>query len=631
MHTISPPREGGSGTSRRAVLGGGVAAAVAVGATGLLPEPAQARRPPRQRPNVVVVSVDDLAWNALGCTGNDFHETPNIDRLAARGMRFTQAYAASPVCSPSRAAMMTGLYPARVGITNFLRDQTAPSNLYLEPRYRAVPKAVNGRGYRSALIGKWHLTEDYSGPYRQRQGNPYDHGFDDVLLSEEKYIGWCDYFFPYRFMPGVRGGKRQEYLTDRISRDLADYVRKHRRTPFFIHVSNYATHYKWKAPKGLIRKYKRKKRRNPEFRSSRYRPAIGAMVERVDRQVGLLVRALRDAGIEENTLILITSDNGGAIKPSNRPLQGGKGSLNEGGIRIPLVAYWPGTIEGGVVSDAVVSSLDILPTVSRLAGAGGAGRVDGVDLSGLLLGGAAPDRELYWYYPHHLSGAVPSAAVRSGRYKLIKRLRTRKLELYDITVDPRERRNLATREKAVTRRLHRKLERHLRAVDRVPGPPDSERFSAVYPRGRVAGRAASEVFSVVAAPAPAGSGGLAATRVGLVRDESNSLLVDYDPVAATVGWRLLLDGVPQVVEPEPLGGLAGTVDLGAPGARLGLSMADGTVAVYVDQGRGAGWEYLFLVDVDGAVDLSDPAVRQAWRLVTEAPALPETRFTLRTG
>ena len=165
---------------------------------------------------MIVISFDDLAWNAFGCYGNDFHETPHIDRLAKSGMRFTQAYAAGPVCSPTRAALLTGLFPARTGITDYLRPESAPGNRYLTPRFRTVPEHIGERGYRSALVGKWHLTEDYSGAYRRRQGNPYAHRFDDVLLSEEKFVGGGDMFFPYSFMPSVTRGRRGEYLTDRI-------------------------------------------------------------------------------------------------------------------------------------------------------------------------------------------------------------------------------------------------------------------------------------------------------------------------------------------------------------------------------------------------------------------------------
>jgi arylsulfatase A-like enzyme len=424
----------------------------------------RAGKPPTRRPNVIVISFDDLSWNGFGCYGNDFHETPHIDRLAAEGMRFTQAYAAAPVCSPSRAALMTGLYPARTGITDYLREEPFPGELYLAPRFRGIPKSLAGRGYRSALIGKWHLTEDYSGPYRTRNGNPYAHGFDDVVLSEEQYIGYGDRFFPYGFMPSVTRGRPQQYLTDRIARDSASWITRHAGRPFFLHVSNYAVHSPFEAPERLVAKYRRKKRTDPKFRGKRYVSKIAAMVERCDSQVGRIVQAVRDAGIADNTLILVTSDNGGDVNATNRPLRGGKMSLYEGGIRVPLIAFWPGTVPAGTTSSSVVSNLDVLPTIQDLANAGDWSGLDGVSLTGVLLRQQQLTRDTYWYYPHTHTGVVPSAAVRSGRYKLIKQLHGGMLELYDIVNDPRERTNLADLEPLITRRLHRRLRRHIRQM-----------------------------------------------------------------------------------------------------------------------------------------------------------------------
>ena len=191
-------------------------------------------------------------------------------------------------------------------------------------------------------------------------------------------------------------------------------------------------------------------------------PGIAAMVERCDRQVGRIVQAVGDAGIADDTLILVTSDNGGDVNATNRPLRGGKMSLYEGGIRVPLIAFWPGTVPAGTTSNAVVSTLDVLPTIQDLADAGEWSGLDGVSLTGVLLRQQQLTRETYWYYPHtHSAGVVPSAAVRSGRYKLIKKLHGGKVELYDIVDDPRERTNLADLEPTITRRLHRRLRRHI--------------------------------------------------------------------------------------------------------------------------------------------------------------------------
>lgn len=651
------------------LLRGSVGASVAGSASLVEQLAAHARqpdlaRPARRRPNVIVISFDDLAWNDFGCYGNDFHETPHIDQLASGGMRFTQAYSAAPVCSPTRAALMTGLYPARTGITDFLRDEPAPSNKFLALRFRTVAEHLAGRGYRSALVGKWHLTEDYSGPYRSRRGNPFAQGFNTTLLSEEKYIGPGDMFFPYRFLPSVHTGAEREYLTDRIAADSAKWIRTHADRPFFMHISNYAIHYKWQARVRLIRKYQRKKRGTPQFRKGRYNPVIAAMVERCDQQVALIVRMLRDEGILDNTLILITSDNGGARTVSNRPLRGGKGMLYEGGIRVPLIAFWPGTVPPGTETDAVVNTIDIVPTIKDLANAGASDGLDGVSLAGVLLRQEklAP-RPVFWYYPHYLGGGVPSAAVRSGRYKLIKKLRTGEIELYDIAEDRSERKNLARRKPRVARALHRRLRRHLGQVARVV-PPTSRNFpvlealvdparpDATHDVLRIAGSAKIEHAGdrlVVSARAPARvllRSPLASTgdrfaitleprsdeeqttagktlrserpqvSVGLAKDADNYLSVTYDHARRTVRWTLVTGGVDRTPagEPEQLDALDGTVDLSKPGARLGISVSGSTVGVYSDQG--GGWEFLFLLEIGGEVDLADLRVRREWRFAT---------------
>ena len=338
--------------------------------------------------------------------------------------------------------------------------------------------------------------------------------------------------------------------------------------------------------------------------------------------------------------------------------------LYEGGIRVPLIAFWSGTVPPGTKTAAVVNTIDIVPTIKDLADAGGSTGLDGVSLAGVLLRQETlAARSVFWYYPHHLAGGVPSAAVRSGRYKLIKKLRTREIELYDVVEDPRERTNLAVDEPRVARTLHRRLRRHLAQVARVV-PPTPRNFPVLSARVdpaqpdathdvlRIAGAAEIEHVGgrlIVSARAPArvllqsplsptgdhfaitleprfdeeqttlGRGPRTErpeASVGLARDGDNYLSVTYDHARRTVSWALVTDGVDRSTagEPEQLDALDGTVDLSKPGGRLGISVSGSTVGVYADQGRG--WEFLFLLDIGGEVDLTDPRVRREWRFAT---------------
>ena len=459
-----------SSASRRAVLGSLAGAAACVGVGGLgerrwtgpaaataAPGAASAAWP--SRPNVVVVSVDDLGWRELGCYGNDFNETPEINRLAAQGLRFTSAYAAAPLCSPTRAALMTGLYPARTGITSFLRPQQAPGTHALGPSTPTLPDALAHSGYASGLVGKWHLTEDYTGRYRTRLANPFALGFDEARASEQRYIAGGDYVAPYSFMPGLRA-PRGEYLTDRLADEAVDFITDHRDRPFFLHVSNYAVHERLHARPELLAKYRAKAR----ARGAGASPALAAMLESVDQQVGRIVRTLAGLGLTERTLLMVTSDNGAPRPDSNRPLRGGKGQLYEGGLRVPLVAQWPGTVAPGV-DDTMTSTIDVLPTAVELAGGRPRRGLDGVSLAPVLTGTSRLPREtLYWVHRPGFDRRDTRAAVRVGDLKLVRQ--RGRSELYDLGADPGERHDLARRRPKTARGMRRLLDEHLRDVDR---------------------------------------------------------------------------------------------------------------------------------------------------------------------
>ncbi|MBD2752552.1 sulfatase [Spirosoma validum] len=398
----------------------------------------------RKRPNIIIILADDLGWSELGCYGNrngrpSFNETPNLDRLAAGGMRFTQAYATAPVCTPTRIALMTGQHPARVGITDYL---DAKDEKFLSPDYVTLNEQLKKAGYHSGLIGKWHLTGDYT----KKKGEPAKHGWDEVICSETGYIANGDYVHPYFFMPDVQARTEGEYLTDRLNQEAVDYIKRNHQKPFFLYLSHYAVHTKLAGKPDDVAKYKQKtgagtKQNNPE---------LAAMLERIDDGVGQIVATLKELGLSENTLILFTSDNGGESNvTSNAPLRGGKSELYEGGIREPFLACWPGVIKPGSVTNQVVNTLDIYPTLLELASVKpDAGQVlDGISIASVLKGKLKLiPRTLYWHYPlpkPHFLGGRSAAAIRSGDYKLIEYFDKDQVQLFNLADDLGEQNDLS--------------------------------------------------------------------------------------------------------------------------------------------------------------------------------------------
>ncbi|WP_299053248.1 sulfatase [uncultured Nocardioides sp.] len=648
-------------TSRRTVLAGAAlgtaVAAVSGPAAAAAPQRRRPRGRPRNRPNVIVVSIDDLGWDEMGCYGNDFNETPEIDRLAAEGTRFTQAYAAAPLCSPTRAALVTGCYPGRVGVTDFLRPETAVSDNHLDDRRTtSIAELLGKRGYTSGLIGKWHLTETYSGPYRDRPGNPYAHGFDDVRVSEELYIAGGDYTHPYFFMPNLPAREPGEYLTDRLAAEVEDFVAVHRDEPFFLHVSNYAVHTDLVARPELLAKYEAK----PGADRAPNRPVLAAMLESVDTQVGRIRRALEAQGLAEDTLLLVTSDNGGQSRPANAPLRGGKGELYEGGIRVPLVAWGPGLVRAGQDVNHLTSTIDLLPTALDLAGGPAPKDVDGISVVPTLTGrGRQRAREAtYWAYPHFIGGTRPHAAVRVGDEKLVMFLRDGATELYDLADDPGESRNLAGQRPEVAARLRRLLEAHLAELDLYPGAPTAERRRdelsetfdgdladytlAAVPSGGAAARAVTEggrlrvsadgaahllavaprgprreEFVVELDPGPLPGAARERTLfAGVAKDGDNYLLLRYRHDLRRVGWDLRVGGRLETGGTEPTTVLDGSVDLDDDAARIALVVRGAQAAAYADLGKG--WEFLFRLDVAGALDLRRDDVRRDYRYAVGA-------------
>jgi arylsulfatase A-like enzyme len=434
----------------------------------------------RALPNFLFILVDDMGWRDLGVYGSTFYETPNIDRLAGQSVRFTNAYAACPVCSPTRASILTGKYPARLGLTDYIpgRGQWPTSKLLKAPFLQQLPleemnlaRALKPLGYASASIGKWHL----GGPpfYPDRQG--FDRNVGGTERGQPQ-----SYFGPFH-LPNLEGGTPQEYLTDRLTVEAQKFIRANRSRPFFLYLPEFAVHLPEQAKAETIARYRAKADPN----NPQHDPVYAAMIDSLDENVGRVLRTLDDEGIADRTVVILMSDNGGVVyegggkQPvtSNAPLRAGKGHVYEGGIREPMTIRWPGVTKAGTVSDVPVSSIDFFPTILEMAGAkvDPAWHVDGLSLAPLLRGGPPPRREaLYWHYPHYSNqGGVPSGAVRAGEYKLIEFFEDGRLELYNLARDIGESEDLSKRERARTARMAamlRKWRAEVKATMPLPNP-----------------------------------------------------------------------------------------------------------------------------------------------------------------
>ncbi len=432
---------------------------------------------PSRQPNVLFILMDDLGWRDLTCYGSDFYETPHLDRLATRGMRFTDAYAACPVCSPTRASLLSGKYPARVGVTNWIDHEgtchpwrgrliDAPYLKQLPQSEYCLARALKAGGYRTWHVGKWHLGG--AGFY------PQDHGFD-------VNIGGCEWGHPRQgyFSPwGIRhlfDGPTGEYLPDRLTDEAVKLIRENDGTPFFLNFWDYLVHTPIQGKPADVEYFKVKSARlgldkipaleAGEFltiegmqhqrvvrRRIQSDPIYAAMVKAMDDNLGRLLAALEETGQTENTLVIFTSDNGGLANTAgspttNRPLQEGKGWMYDGGVREPLIVCWPGRVAAGSVCQTPVSSPDFYPTLLAAADlpARPEQHVDGESFLPLLTGTGDLRREaIYWHYPHyHSSGSTPGAAIRAGDYKLIEFFENNRIELYDVRRDLGEEHDLA--------------------------------------------------------------------------------------------------------------------------------------------------------------------------------------------
>ena len=474
--------------------------------TGLLLAPLAALHAadaPKSGPNVIVILADDLGWADLGCYGSTFHESPNLDKLAAQGMRFTQAYSSSPYCSPSRAAIMTGRYPARLKITDYIPSngksgKMLPALMKMELPLDEVTIAevLRDAGYATWHVGKWHLGD--LGYY------PEDQGFQ-VNIAGNHSGAPPSFFWPYGddegvtvarpaardqmkgyHVPGLRtGGKEGEHLCDRLTSEAMKLIgQRGQAQPFFLYLSFYDVHTPIMAKPELIEKYKAKAAklglpaveqtptytednqthggRTPKLPEQQVNPIYTAMIETMDTNVGRLMAKLAELGIADNTLIIFTSDNGGHTVTSNRPLRGGKGWLYEGGVREPWIVKWPGVTKPGSTCDVPIINTDILPTVLDVVGQPQRPELhkDGVSFASLLKGETKPVHDaLFWHFPHYGNhGSGPCSSVRVGDWKLIEWLEDDSVEMFNVTTDLSEKTNVAAqypdRVKELRERLH---------------------------------------------------------------------------------------------------------------------------------------------------------------------------------
>ena len=451
---------------------------------------------PKARPNIIVILSDDLGWADLSCYGSTFHESPHLDKLAAQGMRFTQAYSSSPYCSPSRAAIMTGRYPARLKLTDYIpgngkSGKFLPAEMKMELPLEEVTIAevLKGAGYATWHVGKWHLGD--VGFYPQNQG------FNVNIAGHAGGLP-PSYFWPYgmdkkpdpknyhsRGVPGLEDGKPGEHLCDRLTSEAMKLI-EHRKPdqPFFLYLPFYDVHIPAMAKPELVKKYQAKAARMglpnvksaptydegtvargseqpPKLLEQQVNITYAAMIETMDTNVGRIMAKLVELGLADNTVILFTSDNGGHFITSNRPLRGCKGWLYEGGVREPWFVRWPGVTKPGSTCDVPIINTDIFPTLLEAAGLAAMPDLhrDGISIVPLLKGDAKPTHDaLFWHYPHYGNhGNGPCSSVRVGDWKLIEWLEDDSVELFNLAGDLSEKNDASAQHPEIVRQLRERL------------------------------------------------------------------------------------------------------------------------------------------------------------------------------
>ncbi|ARN56846.1 sulfatase [Sedimentisphaera salicampi] len=450
---------------------------------------------PAKKPNFLFLLIDDLGWKDLGCFGSDFYETPNIDALCGEGIKFTDAYAAAPVCSPTRASIMSGKYPARLDTTEWFGGPggevplekyrwavnkpllTADFKESLPLSELTVAEALNQSGYSTFFAGKWHLGAE------QRYW-PEHQGFDINKGGWEVGAPKGDGYFPPYDNPRLEDGPEGEHLPDRLADETIEFIQSNKKNPFLAFLSFYSVHTPLMAREDLKEKYEKKRKalglkteygsdRNRNIRLTQDHAVYAGMVEAMDTACGKVLDKLKEMNIDDNTIVFFMSDNGGLSTAkwhptSNIPLRGGKGWIYEGGIREPMIIKWPGEAEPGKVCKKPVISTDFYPTILEMAGlpARPEQHKDGKSLVPLLKGENMDRGPIFWHYPHYSpQGCSPASAIRENEWKLILWYEDSRKELFNLREDIGEKNNLADKKPEITERLFNKLLNWFKEVD----------------------------------------------------------------------------------------------------------------------------------------------------------------------
>lgn len=408
----------------------------------------------QEKPNIVYINIDDLGWTDLSCYGSDFYETPNIDKLASKGIKFTDAYASASNCAPSRASLFSGMYSLRHGIytvnssergkTEHRKLIPTPNNTILHDSIITIAETLKNIDYTTASIGKWHLGED-----------PKTQGFD-INIGGTHAGHPKSYFSPYK-NSNLKDGPKGEYLTDRLTNEAISFINEHKNTPFFLYMTFYTVHTPIQGKKELIKKYRTKKTNLNHFNYT-----YAAMIEAMDFNVGRIINTLEELNLTKNTLIIFTSDNGGLYTVSKQtPLKHGKGSYYEGGTRVPLIIRWDNKIKPKLISKTPVNNIDFYPTFLELTSLKPTNNqvLDGQSLTPILFdSGKIKKRPLFWHFPIYLQAEKgfnkntgrdpyfrtrPGSTIRYGKWKLHHYFENNEIELYNLKKDISEKNNLS--------------------------------------------------------------------------------------------------------------------------------------------------------------------------------------------